>query len=60
MPSEFYIKNWEKCNKWLNENAPKYVLDCIQELADTIKVVKEQEAMKKLKDLIKEYQKFEE
>jgi len=33
MPSKEYVKNWQLVNKWLHENAPQYVLNCIEELA---------------------------
>lgn len=36
MTTELYKENWEKANKWLQENAPDYVVKCVQELADTL------------------------
>ena len=35
-PSENYIENWEKANKWLQENAPKYVIDSIKEETEVL------------------------
>lgn len=30
--SKKYIESWEPANKWLNEHAPDFVIECITEL----------------------------
>lgn len=36
MVSKFYEENWEKANKWLEENAPDYVLRAVKELDEVV------------------------
>ena len=30
--SKHYEENWERTNRWLLENAPEYVIKCMEEL----------------------------
>ena len=60
MPSKNYEDNWERVNKWLNENAPEYVLKLLyewREISDqqskTLRILKD-DAQKRLLELEQE------